>query len=215
MPDLDRNGRKIPKGKAAPVKSLVKVCGWILDMVHASQTAVSLEFLSERTGVARNHLKERYLNNMTVAGLIKETEEGYMTTTNVEQALKDELEVSGCNERADLQRERHDREREAYHMRKNEKTDVAPTEEEMDAVREQNDEEFTEDFDGIEMKPVQGPPDLWPLYALIDKRVRTSRGYGKLWQVFSDRIGVVLEDEDDQVTFLEPGEVEPVLKAVA
>jgi hypothetical protein len=33
--------------------------------------------------------------------------------------------------------------------------------------------------------------------------------------VFSDRIGVVLEDEPDQVTFLEPGEVEPVLKAVA
>ncbi len=93
-----------------------------------------------------------------------------------------------------------DREREAYHMR-------------------ENDEEFIEDFDGIEMKPVQKPdpepPDLWPLYALIDKRVRTSRGYGKLWQVFSDRIGVVLEDEPDQVTFLEPGEVEPVLKAVA
>jgi hypothetical protein len=79
-------------------------------------------------------------------------------------------------------------------------------------------EEF-EDFDGIEMKPLSvqkpDPFPLPPLYALIDKRVRTSRGYGKLWQVFSDRIGVVLESEPDQVTFLEPGEVEPILRAVA
>jgi hypothetical protein len=151
MPDLDRNGRKIPKGKPSPVDSLVKVCGWILDMVSASQNAVSLSFLSERTGVRPNNLKKRYIIPMMVAGLIRETEEGYMTTTNVEEALKDELEVSGCNERADLQRERHEREREAYRMRKNEKTDVAPTEEEMDAVREQRDEE---DFDGIELKPL-------------------------------------------------------------
>jgi hypothetical protein len=67
-----------------------------------------------------------------------------------------------------------------------------------------------ENFDGIEMNP-----DPFPLYALINKRVRTSRGYGTLWQVFSDRIGVVLEEEDEKVTFIEPSEVEPVLQAVA
>jgi len=144
MPDFDRNGRKIPKGKPSPVDSLVKVCGWILDMVSASQNAVSLSFLSERCGVRPNNLKKRYIIPMTVAGLIRETEEGYMTTENVEQALKDELEISGCNERADLQRERHNREREAYHMRKNEKTDTAPSQEEMDTMREQR--ENIEDF---------------------------------------------------------------------
>ncbi len=87
--------------------------------------------------------------------------------------------------------------------------------EELERVEEEVSDE--EDFDGIEMKPVQKPepPDLWPLYALIDKRVRTTHGYGKLWQVFSDRIGVVLEEEPDQVTFLEPGAVGPILRAVA
>jgi hypothetical protein len=53
------------------------------------------------------------------------------------------------------------------------------------------------------------------LYVLVDKRVRTSHGYGKLWQVFSDRIGVVLEDKPDEVTFLAPRELQPVLQAVA
>ncbi len=159
MPDYDKNGRKIPKGKQAPVERLGKVCGWILDLVHVAETAVPVSFLSERTGIARNHLAERYLNNMVVAGFIKETEEGYVSTTNVRQALRDELEDSGCNDAAKLQRERHDRDREAYSKRKNEKPDRAPTEEEMDAIREQRDSEDSdfEDFDGIELKPLLTP----------------------------------------------------------
>lgn len=159
MPDYDKNGRRIPKGKQDPLNSLVKVCGWILDMVHASQTALPLSFLSERTGIRPNNLKKRYIIPMTVAGFIKETEDGYVATTNVEEALRDELEDSGCNERAKLQRERHDRERDAYSKRKNEKPDRAPTEEEMDAIREQRDSEDSdfEDFDGIELKPLLTP----------------------------------------------------------
>ncbi len=54
---------------------------------------------------------------------------------------------------------RHDRERDAYSKRKNEKPDRAPTEEEMDAIREQRDSEDSdfEDFDGIELKPLLTP----------------------------------------------------------
>jgi hypothetical protein len=220
MPDFDRNGRKIPKGKPSPVDSLVKACGWILDMVSAAQTPLTLSFLSERTGVRPDHLKKRYTIPMTVAGLIRETEGGYATTANVEESLKDELEVSGCNERADLQRERHDREREAYMNRKNEKTDRAPTEEDMDAA--------IEDFSGIEERPILTPiqnldearvqtPDserLRPLYRLLNRRIRTHRGYGRLWQVFSGQIGVVLESDPDIVTYLREDEV-PHLQEVA
>lgn len=73
-----------------------------------------------------------------------------------------------------------------------------------------------EDFEDCEPEPVEVFHGLSKLYALVDKRVRTSRGYGTLWQVFSDRIGVVLEDKPDEVTFLAPREVfPPVLQAVA
>jgi len=219
MPDFDRNGRKIPKGKPSPVDSLVKACGWILDMIHAAQTPLTLSFLSERTGIRPDHLKKRYTIPMTIAGLIKETEGGFVTTENVEESLKDELEVSGCNERADLQRERHDREREAYMNRKNEKTDRAPTEKEMDAAIE----EFPEPTKPI-LAPIQNLDDarvqtpdserLRPLYRLMNRRIRTRRGYGRLWQVFGGQIGVVLESDPDIVTFLREDEV-PHLQEVA
>lgn len=147
-PDHDRNRRRIPKGEQVEVKRLGKVCAWILDMVYAARTAVPISFLSERTGIAQNHLPERYMKKLIVAGLIKQTEEGYMATTNVKEVLAEELEVSGCNDAAGLQKERHDREREAYRTRKAEK---APTEEEMDALREQRGVEIptihVEDFE--------------------------------------------------------------------
>ncbi len=150
MPDHERNGRRMQKGEQAGVKRLGKVCAWILDMVYAARTAVPVSFLSERTGIAQNHLPERYMKKLIAAGLIKQTEEGYMATTNVKEVLAKELEVSGCNDAAGLQKERHDREREAYRTRKAHKAEKAPTEEEMDAVREQRGVEIStihvEDF---------------------------------------------------------------------
>jgi hypothetical protein len=149
MPPFDKNGRKLPKGKPFPLKKLGKVRAWILLLVRAASKPLTISYLSERTGILPKHLKARHIP--ALVGLVEETEEGLVTIKNVEDALVKELEDSGCNDAADNQRQRHDREREAYRMRKNEKTDVAPTEEEMDAVREQRDEE---DFDGIELKPL-------------------------------------------------------------
>ncbi len=45
---------------------------------------------------------------------------------NIGEALKEELEVSGCNEAARLQRERHEREQEAYRTRKERPVDKEP-----------------------------------------------------------------------------------------
>jgi hypothetical protein len=149
MPDYDRNGRRIPKGKQDPVKRLGKVRAWILDLVYAAEGAVSLSFLSARTGVRPDHLKTRYMNQLIVAGLVKQTEEGYMETTNVEEVLKEELEVSGCNDAAKLQQERHDREREAY--RQAHKPEESVEVESFDFIEE------LEDFEGIEMKPLLTP----------------------------------------------------------
>jgi hypothetical protein len=48
----------------------------------------------------------------------------------------------------------------------------------------------------------------------LNRRIRTHRGYGKLWQVFSGQIGVVLESDPDIVTYLREDEV-PHLQEVA
>jgi hypothetical protein len=37
--------------------------------------------------------------------------------------------------------------------------------------------------------------------------VETAQGRGLLWQAFSDRVGVVLDDKPDEVTFLPPTDV--------
>jgi hypothetical protein len=89
-------------------------------------------------------------------------------------------------------------------------------------------ERVGEDFSGIEERPILTPiqnldearaqtPDserLRPLYRLLNKRIRTHRGYGRLWQVFSGQIGVVLESDPDIVTYLREDEV-PHLQEVA
>ena len=41
------------------------------------------------------------------------------------------------------------------------------------------------------------------LYPLIGKRVVTPKGPGKLWRVFTNSVGVVLESSPDQVTYFD------------
>lgn len=47
------------------------------------------------------------------------------------------------------------------------------------------------------------------LYPLLNQMVETSKGKGKLWQVFDNRVGIILEGED-KVTFVKPGAVKPI-----
>ncbi len=149
MPDFDRNGRRLPKGKQDPLKKLGKVKGWILDMVLVARSTVSLSLLSERTGIRPNNLKARHTNPMIVAGLLKDTGAGYIPAVNVGEALGEELELSGCNEAARRQRERHERDREAYRTRKERPVDKEPIRGEVAMIEE--------DFSGIEEKPLPSP----------------------------------------------------------
>jgi hypothetical protein len=49
--------------------------------------------------------------------------------------------------------------------------------------------------------------DLGRLYPLVDHRVLTDEGPGVLWQVFGDRVGVLLDERPGEVTFLPPAAV--------
>jgi hypothetical protein len=65
--------------------------------------------------------------------------------------------------------------------------------------------------------PSLPPSPTEPLYALVracgkpaQRLVTTRRGRGQLWQVFSDRAGVILNRAPQRVTFFDPSEVQVV-----
>ena len=47
------------------------------------------------------------------------------------------------------------------------------------------------------------------LYPSLGRKVQTPKGEGRLWQVFTVRVGVVLDDSPERVTDFEPDEVRP------
>jgi len=57
-----------------------------------------------------------------------------------------------------------------------------------------------------EAKFGQGPARLYPF---LNKTVATPLGLGKLWQVGSNRVGVVLSQNPDRVTFMSWFDVRP------
>ncbi len=114
--EFDKNGRRIVRGKAAPVNSLGKPAAMLLEQIHyysrITGEPAPLEFLEERTGVRRDNLKDRLLRPLLDAGLILEDSDGYTTPENVRERLERELEDSGCNEKTRQQREKFAKERE-------------------------------------------------------------------------------------------------------
>lgn len=99
----------------SPVKSVGKAAAWILDIIHAASRLLSgpvpIEFIEEKTGIRRNHLRERSLKQLLGAGLIEEVGGGYITPQDVGQRLKRELNVSGCVAALNAQRKRNDLQR--------------------------------------------------------------------------------------------------------
>jgi hypothetical protein len=52
-------------------------------------------------------------------------------------------------------------------------------------------------------------PRAAELYPHLGKTVQTPEGGGRLWQVFTVRVGVVLEASPERVTFFGPDEIRP------
>lgn len=123
--EFDKNGRRIVKGKAAPVASVGKVAAWVLDLIHFHSRVTGepapLEFLEERTDIRRDHIKSRHVRKLLEAGLILEDSGGYTTPENVRERLERELEISGCDEKKRQDEEKNAKDREIsliHRMRK-------------------------------------------------------------------------------------------------
>jgi hypothetical protein len=164
--EFDKNGRRIPQGKAAPVASVGMVAARVLDIIHYYSSTTGkpapIGFLEERTNARRDHLKSRPIRKLIEARLILEVEGGYTTPENVRERLEWELEESGCNKkkRQDEEKNAKDREISSIHrMRKAgagfdriaaetgrsvafvmdvlKVADIAPSYEELDMLKEQ------------------------------------------------------------------------------
>jgi primase-polymerase (primpol)-like protein len=184
--DYDKNGRRIVQGSKAPVSSVGKVAAWVLDIIHyfshITGEPATLELLFERTGVRRDHLKERHVRKLLEAGLILEDSDGYTTPENVPERLEWELEDSGCNKKKRQQEEKNAKEREIMHIHCMRKAgadfdriaaetgrsvafimdvlkipDIAPSYDDLDRLRERRE---IRDADGY-IEELERPSELW------------------------------------------------------
>jgi hypothetical protein len=184
--DYDKNGRPLSHGGEAPVSSVGKVAGRVLDLIHdfsriAGEPA-PLEFLEERTGVRRDNLKSRHIRKLIEARLILEVEGGYTTPENIEECLDEEFEISGCNAKTRMQKEKNAKEREISSIHRMRKAgadfdriaaetgrgvafvmdvlkipDVAPSYEDLDRLKERREIRNADGF----IEELERPSEVW------------------------------------------------------
>jgi hypothetical protein len=130
------------------------------------------------------------LDPLKKAGVVECEGDAVSLTANWLAALNERREQDG--EIADHRRDmaRYQRERDAYRDREKSPSTPHPANRGADG--------YVED---LETLPPTPPVEV--LHPLINTTVNTVRGPGRLWQAFSDRVGVVLEGAEE-VTFMHP-----------
>jgi hypothetical protein len=173
--EFDKNGRRIPQGKAAPVASVGMVAARVLDIIHyysrVTGEPAPIGFLEERTNTRRNNLKSRPIRKLLEAGLILEVEGGYTTPDNVEEIADEELEISGSNAKTRMQKEKNAKEREisSIHLMRKDGAD-------FDRIAAETGRSVAEIMDILK------PPDEAPTYEDLDRQkeqreIRNADGY--------------------------------------
>ncbi len=100
------------------VATIGKRNGQILDFVYSLQRVVTLDELAEHLQVKRSRsIKNRNINLLLEEELLEERDGGYVTAEDIEMRLARFLNESGHDEAEKLQRERIQREREAFRNR--------------------------------------------------------------------------------------------------
>ncbi len=173
--EYDKNGRPISHGGEAPVSSVGKVAGRVLDLIHdfsrITGEPAPLEFLEERTGVRRDNLKSRHIRKLLEAGLILEVEGGYTTPENVEECLDEEFEISGCNAKTRQQEEENAKDREISLIHRMRKAGA-----DFDRIASMTGRSVAEIMDVLKI------PDAAPSYEELDRlkerrEIRNADGY--------------------------------------
>jgi hypothetical protein len=168
----------------------------VVDFLEASpSSSMTVADLAEKLGTSRvRDLRRRHLDPLVEAGVVECSGDAVSLTANWLDALNARREQDG--EIADHRRDmaRYQRERDAYKNRNKSPSTPHPANRGADGYSE-------------DLEKLPPTPTVEVLYPLVNTTVNTVRGPGRLWQVFSDRVGVVLEGRPEEVTFMHPSEL--------
>jgi hypothetical protein len=182
--------------RVGTISRLGKTKGAVLDYLEAEPfSSLTVAELAEKLGMARvRDLRRRHLEPLAEAGVVECSGDAVSLTADWLDALNERRDQDG--EIADHRRDmaRYQRERDAYRNRDQNPPTPHPANRGADG--------YVEDLDILPPTPT-----VEVLYPLVNTTVNTVRGPGRLWQVFSDRVGVVLEGRPEEVTFMHPSEL--------
>jgi hypothetical protein len=182
--------------RVGTISRLGKTKGAVVDYLEASpSSSMTVADLAEKLGLARvRDLRRRHLDPLVEAGVVECSGDAVSLTANWLDALNERRDQDG--EIADHRRDmaRYQRERDAYRDRKKNPSTPHPANRGAHGYSE-------------ELEKLPPTPTVEVLYPLVDTTVNTVRGPGRLWQAFSDRVGVVLEGRPEEVTFMHPSEL--------
>jgi hypothetical protein len=173
--EYDKNGRRIAQGGKAPVSSVGKVAGRVLDLIHdlsrSTGKPVPVSLLEEKTDIRRDNLKSRPIRKLIEARLILEVEGGYTTPPDVEERVERELEESGCNKKKRQDEEKNAKDREISSIHRMRKTGA-----DFDVIAAETGRSVAEIMDILK------PPDEAPSYEDLDRlkecrQIRNADGY--------------------------------------
>jgi len=182
--------------RVGTISRLGKTKGAVLDYLEAEpSSSLTVADLAEKLGLARvRDLRRRHLEPLAEAGVVECSGDVVSLTADWLDALNERRDQDG--EIADHRRDmaRYQRERDAYRNRNKNPSTSHPANRGADGY-----------FEDLETLPPT--PTVEVLYPLVNTTVNTVRGPGRLWQVFSDRVGVVLEGRPEEVTFMHPSKL--------
>lgn len=188
----------------SPRKRLGKIRGGVVDALDVAGGELALEDLydvlnpgNEPEKRRPRDLRRRQLPMLEEAEIITVKEELVVRLTDDWlDALENARELGGELEAEDLARKRHRIQREAFRDPLRDQVSGHPVNAGGDAWVE-------------ELEVLPEPPSTAVLYDLMHRKipVGTPRGDGLLWQVFSGRVGVVVDSEPDRVAFFDPAEL--------
>jgi hypothetical protein len=197
------------------VKRLGKTAGAALDYLESVEGRATIAEVAAYLGTGRpRDLKRRSaaytgpLARLEDAGIVEIRGDEVELVGEWLEALNAERERAG--EIAAYRRDmaRYERERRAYRDRLKNRPDESPSDRQLARDREGWKDRNEASGTISELERVPEPLPMNELYSLINKPVRTSSGRGRLWQAFSDQVGVVLDEAPEVVTFLQPVDVQ-------
>ncbi len=196
---------------APDILRLGKTCEAVVDYLERAGGSYDVDELAKEMHVSRvRDFRRRNIGRLELRGIVTVEGNTVSLVENWLQALEVEREASGEIAKFRRDEQKFDREREAWAKRFENKPQESPSEEELAVDREAWCSRRAASGEIVELERVgREPLQLRELYRLMHAQtpVETTLGRGKLWQVFSDEVRVVLDDEPKTVKRLHPVDV--------